>query len=158
MRNSSNTGRIRHLLSLFPEAKIVHVFRNPYAVCAAQRERWSGLLSLWSLQNFDLKSFDEYTFSFYEMMMQRVFDQKGLVPEQNFLEVRYEDLVANPIQTTRQLYQRLQLPVQVEAYREIEKLPRYLPHQTAWRWDRHSMNAITHRLGFAIDELGYSRR
>jgi hypothetical protein len=49
-RNAANTGRVRQLLELFPNAKFIHLHRNPYRVFAAQEPKWRSLCEQWALQ------------------------------------------------------------------------------------------------------------
>jgi hypothetical protein len=111
LKNPANTARIRLLLDLFPEAKFVHIYRNPYHTFLSMQRMTRCEMSLYCVQNPpDDEYIERANAALYNALFKRYFEQKDLVPAGNLCEVRYEDLVAEPLATVRGIYAALDLP------------------------------------------------
>ncbi len=158
VRNASDTGRIPQLLSMFPQAKFVHVRRNPYTVLQATNDRWESMCRIWALQEVDLKTLRAHSLDFYERLMQKYLRDRELIPSGHLAETRYEDLVQDPIGTLQSLYVDLGLTG------FDETLPAFRQHleselgSLGGGADSHGSvdrEEIRTRLGFAFKALGY---
>lgn len=109
-RNAAHSGRIQQLLELFPQAKFIHLHRNPFRVYAAQEPKWRSLCGLWALQTPNVEQLVADTLRLYPLLMQRLFEARSLIPRGQYCEVRYEDLLADRIGTLRRVYAELSLP------------------------------------------------
>jgi hypothetical protein len=159
LRNGSNTGRIRHVLQMFPQAKFVHLRRNPYVVYAAQSRRWAELLRLWSLQNGLPCPQDEIVLDFFRRMLERFFADTRNLPENQLIDIAYEDLVTAPKETLRRIYRQLELP----GFEQAEPaITRYLAENPGRldgddvSLDAETCARVTRAWGFAIERWGYS--
>jgi hypothetical protein len=111
LKSPGHTGRIRMLLEVFPEAKFVHIHRNPYEVFQSTRHTVRKGLPWWTLQNSRLlEDLDERTLRQYKEVCDAFFEEKGLIPKDRFHEVRFENLEADPIGRIREVYEALALP------------------------------------------------
>jgi omega-hydroxy-beta-dihydromenaquinone-9 sulfotransferase len=110
-----HTGRIRLLLDIFPEAKFVHIHRDPYAVfqlaCHTEREA----LKYCTLQRHNL-DVQEWTIRQYREIVEAFLAEKDLIPDGRFHDLRYADLERDPIAQMRTTYEALGLP----DFREVE--------------------------------------
>lgn len=52
LKNPCNTARIGELLDIFPDAKFVHIIRNPYHVYFSTRRLYENILPLYALQEY----------------------------------------------------------------------------------------------------------
>jgi hypothetical protein len=111
LKNPANTGRIRELIKIFPEAKFVHIYRNPYVGFYSAVNLWEKMLEEWSLQNYDMDGVEKNILLFYRLVMKRYFEDKSLIHENNLVEVRYEDLEKRPLQVLQEIYERLNIPL-----------------------------------------------
>jgi hypothetical protein len=105
-----HTCRIRLLLELFPDARFVHVHRNPYTVFRSTDHAYRIGLRWFSLQGPDLNDLTSYIIKRYRGMYDAFFAQRGLIPSKHFHDVAMEDLVREPFCQMRTLYDTLQLP------------------------------------------------
>jgi hypothetical protein len=53
IKNPVYTGYIRHLRELWPKAKFIHIYRNPYRVFVSARHYFTRLLPELTLQDYD---------------------------------------------------------------------------------------------------------
>ena len=94
LKSPTNTSRIKQLLEIFPDAKIIHIYRNPYSVCLSTRKLYNDIFPLFSLQEpVSPEEAEEVQFQVYEQMYKKYFLEKEYIPEGNLIEIKYEDIV-----------------------------------------------------------------
>lgn len=109
LKSPSHTARIRLLLELFPDARFVHICRNPYVVYQSIRHTNLELIRYVTLQRTSL-DVDERAILQYTELFDAYFEDKELIPEGRIHELRFEDLERDPIGQMRQVYEALGLP------------------------------------------------
>ncbi|HEV3236835.1 MAG TPA: sulfotransferase [Gemmataceae bacterium] len=110
LKSPPHTCRIRLLLELFPDAKFVHIHRNPYTVFQSTEHSYKVALRWWGLQKPDLSDLTSYIIRRYKAMYDIFFAEKELIPSDNFHEVSMEEVEGDPIGQMRTLYEKLHLP------------------------------------------------
>lgn len=110
LKSPPHTCRIGLLLELFPEAKFVHIHRNPLDVFSSTMRLIDRGFRYTCFQNIDRQDWVERTLRVYEQMYDRFFEEQSLIASDRFCEVRFEDLEADPLQTMRSIYKSLSLP------------------------------------------------
>jgi hypothetical protein len=123
LKSPPHTCRIKLLLHLFPDARFIHIHRNPYTVFQST-SHWLRKSGPWfQLQRPDLRHLGERVLRIYRMMYDVFFEERALIPKERFYEVGFEDLEKDPMSQVRQLYEGLGLP----DFREVEPaLRRYV--------------------------------
>jgi hypothetical protein len=94
---------------MFPDARFIHVVRNPYVVFPSTVRLWKSLYTLNSYQEPSCADLEEQVLATFSRMHQRLEATRGLIAPARFCEVRYEDLVARPQAVMEQVYERLEL-------------------------------------------------
>lgn len=160
MRNACDSGHIKLLLEMFPEAKFVRMIRDPYQTCQASDDRWESMCRIWSLQRFDIERLRHLTVDFYELMMEKFDREKDLIPEGQLATVRYEELMDAPVATMQQLYRDLKLtgfetvrPL-IEEYTQQQSGS--LAGEQADAMPREWREKISSRLESVFQETGYA--
>jgi len=108
LKSPLHTMRIPDILEVFPQARFVTIFRNPQEQSrstvgvAKQKTIWPALQTYRPEEH-------EY-FDYNQRIFQRYFETRQLIPQENLVEVTYEDLVASPADTLRQIHEKLNLP------------------------------------------------
>ena len=69
LKNPANTARIKTLLSMFPEAKFIHIYRNPYVVFLSTKNLYRQLLPVLGLQEIDDREIESNILWFYRQVM-----------------------------------------------------------------------------------------
>ena len=80
LKSPPHTARIRLLLDLFPDAKFVHIHRDPYAVFPSTRHTFFVNIGLHRLQPADLVNLNEQILERYCEMYDAFFEQRPLIP------------------------------------------------------------------------------
>lgn len=110
IKNPSNTARIKLLLELFPDAKFIHMIRNPFHVFLSMQRNVEKEMPLYTLQNPPKwEVFEHAIVDVYKRMYAKYFKEKELIPPGNHADVRYENLIKRPMQELEQLYHNLEL-------------------------------------------------
>lgn len=157
LKSPTNMGRIAHLLRLFPDAKFVHIVRNPYRVCLSLMHMYRSLLPAHQFQPMDMEDLDDYVFDAYQMSMRQYLKDRALIPKGNLAEVRFEDLEEQPLAELERLYTELSLPGWASAQGPVSD---YLETLSDYQKNRFSIDeAIANRIGrewkFALDTWDY---
>ena len=159
LKNCANTGRIRVLQELFPDAKFIHIVRNPYDLFLSTRQLWHVVLSKSQLQQIEPAEIDRHILQFYPQLLQQYLADRALIPPGNLVEVRFEDLEAAPLDETRRIYETLGLPGYAEAEPALQA---YLASVTSYRKNRYQLTPdvikqVNQHWSFAFDTWGYRR-
>ena len=108
LKSTGHISRIKFLLELFPDAKFVHIHRNPFAVFLSSLHAGTRVIPYWTLQKSE-PSIDRII-SDYAEAYDAFLDQRHLIPDDNLCEVAFSDLESDPVAEMRRIYDSLQLP------------------------------------------------
>ena len=109
LKSPPHTFRIKVLLEMFPKARFIHIVRNPLVIFPSTINLWKRLYRNDGLQVPTYEGLDEHVFATFTRMYEVFERDRGLIPAGQFCEVRYEDLVAQPIQQMQRVYEELNL-------------------------------------------------
>lgn len=109
LKSPPHTARIRTLLEVFPKAKFVHIVRDPYVIFPSTMNLWKRLFKDQGLQTPTFEGLEEFVFSTFSRMYDAFDADRELIPEGQFCEVRYEDLIENPLEQMRRIYEQVHL-------------------------------------------------
>jgi hypothetical protein len=160
LKAPTHSCRIPLLLEMFPDARFIHIVRDPYVVFASTVNLWKALYETHGMQTPSFQGLEEYVFATFAHLYDRLETGKRLLRPDRFFEVRYEDLIQDPVGHLRRLYGRLGLG-------DFEKLrpriERYLAEHAGYKTNRYAPltptlhNEITRRWGEVIRRYGYER-
>ncbi len=157
LKNCTNTARIPTLLQLFPNAKFIHIHRNPYDVFLSTMHLHQRLTSICQLQSIHPQRMRENVLLFYRRMMGKLLADRLLIPSGNFVEIRYQDLERRPLHELRKIYERLGLP---GFARSEPSFRSYIESVSGYRKNQYSLEddaiaSVNENWRFAFDEWGY---
>jgi len=109
LKSPPHTARIRHLLKYYPNAQFVHISRDPERVLRSTRHLWQTLSDHHGLQRQDPSQEQRRVNGFFERMYGKYFADRELLGSKQLAEIRYEDLVHDPVATMAQIYDQLGL-------------------------------------------------
>ena len=98
------------LLSLFPDAKFIHILRNPLEVYASNKRLWNMIHDKFMLGKSCSVDFGNMIINSYSKIMSRYFEDRSLIPPGRLIELRYETFIENPVDCMKDVYKRLDLP------------------------------------------------
>jgi hypothetical protein len=109
LKSPPHTGRIKLLLELFPEAKFLHIRREPYTVFQSTRHLNQVLTRSLQFQRPDPADADAAIIRRYRILHDAFFEERPLIPAGQFHEIVFEDLERDPIGEVRRTYEALGL-------------------------------------------------
>ncbi len=111
LKNPPNTGRIKLLLELFPDARFIYIHRNPFDLYYSMNNLWTKVITkYYSLQNLNQDQIDKAIYDYYSRLIERYEQEKHLVPKGNLIEISYDELESSPFETIYKIYDELRLP------------------------------------------------
>ncbi len=157
LKSPPHTARIKILLELFPDARFIHIVRDPQVVFPSTMNLWRRLRHDEGLQTPRYEGLEEYVFQTFEQMYDAFERNRELIDPARFSEVRYEELVADPIGQVRRVYDELELG-QFDAV--LPALQRYLESVKDYQKNRFEtppelQAEIARRLKPYIEKYGY---
>lgn len=110
LKNPVYTARIALLREIWPKAKFIHIYRNPYKVFQSTHHYFKKMLDELALQSYDLAAIEPLVLESYPRMLNQLYADAKLLPEKQFAEVKFEHLEKNPLQELERIYTTLDLP------------------------------------------------
>jgi hypothetical protein len=159
LKSPTHSFRIPTLLELFPEARFVHIVRDPRVVFPSTVHLWRKLHEAQGLQWPHHRGLEERDFARVLRLHERIERGRALVDPSRFHELRYEDLVADPVGRMRALYEHLDLGG-FDAV--LPRLESYQAEHADYRTNRYELSPalraeIEERWGEVIRRQGYDR-
>ncbi len=159
LKSPPHSCRIETLLEMFPDARFVHIVRDPYLVFASTVHMWKALYKAHGMQRVKHINLDEYVYANFTRLYASLEEGKKCIPPGQFHELRYEDLAQAPEVQMRMLYEKLQL----DGFEQL--LPRlrdYLKNTEGYKRNTYTRDLakeseITSRWGDVIRRYNYLR-
>jgi omega-hydroxy-beta-dihydromenaquinone-9 sulfotransferase len=158
LKSPPHTGRVAVLAKLFPGAKFIHIARSPYAIFPSTQKLWRSLDDVQGFQLPRHRDLDEFIFSALEAMYRGYEAQRAELAPGQLYEVRYEDLVRDPVGELRRIYETLGLG----DFAPVEpRLEAYLQSQRSYVKNEHQLDPelkaeIRRRWAGYIERYGYA--
>jgi hypothetical protein len=157
LKSPTHTCRIPTLLELLPDALFVHIIRDPYVVFPSTVTLWKTLWKVHGLQVPNYEDLEEYVFRKFIHLYDRLESGKQKIHPSRYYEMRYEDLVHDPIGEMNKLYTHLAL----DDFNTVKpRLERYFAERADYRTNRYEQTPelrakIEARWGEVIRRYGY---
>jgi len=157
LKSPANTARIKQILSLYPDAKFIHIYRNPFDVFQSHLHLFKKLLPMLSFQEISDAELEEIVFTTYILIHEKYFSEINLIPGGNLVEVRYEDFVADPLNRFEKIYKSLSLDGFENAKPFFEEeLKSYANYsKNKFTLNDELADKIAERFRFVFEKFGY---
>jgi hypothetical protein len=113
LKTPANTGRIRTLLELYPNAKFVHIHRNPEEIFQSAVHTFRTAGPWWQMQRIDYDDEDAvntFIINMNKTLFDGYFEQSSLIPAGRLHHIAFADLERDPAGEIRKAYDALELP------------------------------------------------
>ncbi len=110
LKSPVHTARVKILLDLFPDAKFIHIYRNPFRVFQSTRFLYHSLIPLASLQKPPVDQFDSAIIRNYKTIYDAYLEEKKLIPEGRLVEIPFETFVKDKMAGLKKIYDELSIP------------------------------------------------
>ena len=141
VKSPGHTARVATLLDLFPDAKFIHLVRDPQALYSSTVSLWKSLNEVQGMQTAGRQEWvDEYVFESFERMYQAFEADRPKLATDQLIELRYEDLAASPEHELERMYRQLGLGDFSAAKPAMED---YLAQVKNYRPNRYDLDPAT---------------
>lgn len=159
LKSLVNTAKIKYILELYPDAKFIHLYRNPYEVYMSTWELYKSILPIFSFQHVDIEEFDTSILHIYKGLYTKFLKEKHLIPPENLVEIRYEDFISSPLQTMQHVYSHLKIPGFENAKPAFQQ---YIEKHAKYKRNNHMItddikNKVYDAWQFCFKEFGYDK-
>jgi hypothetical protein len=157
LKSPPHTARIDRLVATFPASRFVHMVRNPLGVVPSAIHTVRALIEVYGLQHACRQAIEDWVVRHFELMNRRWDEDRARLPPGHFIDVRYEDLVADPMGELERIYAGLGLGPFALARDGVE---RYLAGVAGYRTNRFTIDGelrrrIVERFGPVMRQYGY---
>lgn len=159
LKSLVNTAKIKHILEMYPDAKFIHICRNPYNVYKSTWKLYNSILPIFSFQHIDYEEFDRSIIDIYKNLYKKYFEERKLIPKENLIELKYEDFIEEPIKTLEEIYSKFNIKEFEEAKPAFEK---YVKKHENYKRNHHTIDPKTESKVYkqwkqSFTEFGYSK-
>lgn len=123
LKSPTHAYRVKLLAQLFPQARFIHIVRNPLDVYNSTLNMWKKLCSLYAIG--DLCSDEELSgqvISNWILLEEKLDAAITKLGAGSYVRVRYEDLSAQPLAEMQKIYEQLELKGFADALPAMESL------------------------------------
>lgn len=160
LKSPSHTFRIPVLLEMFPNAKFVYIYREPYAVYNSGMHLRKTLFRENGLGKPNFKGMEEEVLQVYADCIDIYEGTKHLIPAGRLHEMKFEELEANPLSEMKKVYDSLGLggwdKVEPVIQKELPALNEYRKNE--FQMDEGTMRTVYSRWKKSFDIYGYPSR
>lgn len=159
LKSPAHTGRVRLLLARFPDARFVHIHRDPFAVFRSTQQLYATAVPRSHLQRPSGPESEEAILARYADMYDAFFADRALIPPGRYAEVGFEELERDVVGVTGSVYRQLGLDG-FDAVRPA--LEAYAESRAGYRKNEHAplpaplRRRIAERWAPAFREWGYA--
>jgi len=106
-RNPAYTARIPLIKEVWPEAKFIHICRDPYRVFKSMKNYFKKLFPALAMQNYEHINTERGILEVYSRMMDIYIEDSSHLQNDELVEIRFEELDEFPIEVMQTVYNRL---------------------------------------------------
>jgi hypothetical protein len=157
LKNPVNTGRIKNLTPIFPEARYIFIMRNPIITYLSSKKFFSQLYPTVNLEEFSADDISEMVLEIYVKLLTDYLNDRELIDSSRLLEIRYEEFESNPMDHLAKIYTRFglgdftKLQPLFSSYLETQK-----EHKLhGYKINRKELDRVLEKLDFAMKKWNY---
>jgi hypothetical protein len=109
LKSPSHGFKLPILSTFFPLARYVIIERNPYEVFASNVRLWNTLVDMYGIESISSEEIEAFVLGAYVLHEEAIAEGVRRIDRRLIARVRYEQLVADPVECMAQLYEELEL-------------------------------------------------
>ena len=158
VKSPPHTARVRTLLEMFPDAKFVHIVRDPFEVFVSTVNLWKSLNEVQRLHGAsEMEWVEEYVLESHERMYDAFEADRQLLADDQLCEVRYEDLSEQPLEQLQTIYNQLELGdfsrIEAAVSEHLSEVKNY--RKNHYELDEHLCEQVRRRWAGYFERYGY---
>ena len=157
LKTPANQARVPTLLRMFPDAKFVHIVRDPLVLHQSILRTYRHIIPMNQMQDVDWDEMDEFIIDAFAATMRQFIEDVRHIPEGNYVEMKFEDLESDPLGELERVYRDLGIPGWGAAKQAVSD---YLDtvadyKKNVYKPSREVVDLLRDRWDFAFDHWNY---
>jgi len=161
LKSPDNTARVRLLKEMYPDAKFVNIYREPYTVIRSTVHLYDKIMRYWSLEEIPSEeSMEDWIIENFKMMYKAYFKEIQVLPPHSLFEIKFEEFEKNPLPILKNMYETLELNGFDEALSSIKAYWNSLAgyQKNKFKYSDRLIKKVNDNLGFYFEHYGYEQR
>lgn len=109
LKSPANTGRMQEILEIYPDAKFIHISRDPYEVYRSTVRLFEKVVPMTAFHKVSNDEMEDFIIDSYCAMNSKYLESRKHVPANQLIEVRFDELEGNPMFVLKKIYEQLGL-------------------------------------------------
>jgi hypothetical protein len=159
LKNPANTYKLKLLLEMYPNAKFVHTYRNPYTLYASTLRFFREVFAIYTVQTWKDEDLQQGIIDNYKELYEKFNATRKLIPEDRIVDIKYEDFIKDPMPHLKQIYDDLDL----EGFDAVkDNFAKYIKSQESYTPGKHVISddiirKVNENWDFIREMQGYER-
>ncbi len=158
-KNPFNSFRIRELYEMFPNARFIHIVRNPNCVVPSTIHMWNILCRQNAMNNHGTRPEFSEVVGVLKNLLQTIDKLAEILPQGTMIQIRFEDLESSPVEVLKSIYRDLGMPF-TEAFQS--RIEDFMVQNESFRKNQFTLTAeeksiISRELGFQMKDCRYDQ-
>jgi hypothetical protein len=159
-KSPSNMARIGKILEMFPDARFIFIYRDPYKTVESFYRFFHAVMPVVQVQGDNDGLNRKRMARVYTDMIRQYFQEKDKIPAANLMEIRFEDFRKDPLADLQHIFEQFG----IQNFEDNRKyFDRHLEEVSDFRQARYEVTPETIRwvneyAGDIVDRLNYPRR
>lgn len=107
LKSPTHTCRLPVLMEMFPKSPVIHIVRSPFSVIPSTLRLWRRMYPIVGYHTPTFEGLEDQVFAKYRHVMERVENTRRCVPDGQYYQLRYEDLIADPVTQLGTAYEQV---------------------------------------------------
>ncbi len=137
IKNPFHSMRIQTLCDVFPDARFIHIYRNPFDVIPSTIRMWDIIARQNCMNRKWTKPDVTEVSKLYQTMLNKIEADLSLMPEGRVSTVKYETFEKQPLEEIKRIYNE----IGAEFHKELEeKIEKFLEDEKDFKKNEHRLN------------------
>lgn len=120
IKNPHNTGRVKELLEIYPNAKFIYLYRHPYDVIPSTQLMYNKVIKSQYLKRYTASQTKDKIYYYYDSIFKKYFQDKTGLSATQLIEIQFEHFEQHPFETLQKIYLQLGLKLTEKSKRAMK--------------------------------------
>lgn len=120
-KNPFHSFRIPQIRANFPQAKFIHIYRNPNKVIYSAKHMWNVVGTQNILKNKWIEPSVDTLSHVYKFIIETIRKESNTMDNKQYAEIKFEEFEQNPVESIKNLYTQLDLKFTKEFETRLSK-------------------------------------
>jgi len=159
-KSPSNMARISQILEMFPDARFIFLYRDPYKTVESFYRFFHEVLPVVQVQGTNNGLSRERMTRVYADMVKQYYLDKDKIPPQNLMEIKFEDFSKNTVGGLSRIFDQFDIPGFEKARQSFADYMDNMSDfkQSKYEITRETIQWVNEYAGDIVDRLNYPRR